>query len=98
MNQEFLKTPRTDQLLEDQVYFMVDVRTSNQLTYMLCRSLERELNVCQKALAYIASLSTSQDASSEQCSAVAVAIKALEDKKYLEEDKHLLKKNHNIKE
>jgi hypothetical protein len=92
MNQELLKTPRTDKLLEEQVYFMIDVRTTNQLAYMLCRKLERELNVCHKALVYISSLNTSQDASLEQCSAVAVAMNALEDKKYLEDEKNLIKK------
>jgi hypothetical protein len=43
------------------------------------RKLERKLNVLRGALIYIAGLDTSQDASPQQCSAVAVAAIALED-------------------
>ena len=89
LKKEFSNTPRTDKLLEEQVYFMTDVRTANQLAHMLCRKLERELNVCHEALLYISSLDTSQDASPLQCSAVAVAVEALENKKYFEEEKNL---------
>lgn len=88
MKKELLNTPRTD-LLEERSRFMTDVQTSNQIVFMLCRRLERELNVCKEALTYIAGLDTSQDASPDQCSAVAVAMMALEDKKYLEDGKSL---------
>lgn len=42
------------------------------------RKLERERNVLRGALVYITGLDTSQDASPEQCSAVAVAMLALD--------------------
>lgn len=42
------------------------------------RNLERERNMLRGALVYITGLDTSQDASPEQCSAVAVAKLALD--------------------
>lgn len=42
------------------------------------RKLERERNLLRGALVYIAGLDTSQDASPEQCSAVSVAMLALD--------------------
>ena len=54
------------------------VNKTGTVSVEFARKLERERNLLRGALVYIAGLDTSQDASPEQCSAVSVAMLALD--------------------